>query len=1845
MRRKSVGERLWQRLSSVVLLSAGGVLLLAAAARALRTEPVGATTPSYRANAFLTAQQRRERAAYFANKLGLGFGVPARARQNAVVAMHAIERRHRTAETMQAAPLAGGPPIWQFIGPRPILNEAANFGGITLPPPISTVTGRITAVAVDPKDPHLIFVGAANGGVWRSTDGGPSFISVFDSQPTQAIGSIAISDNSNPPTVFVGTGEGNFSLDSYYGQGIFKSTDLGASWTQLGASLFSTLSVGRLGLVTKNNANPDVSPTAVNPPVILAAVAYLSGGSSDRGAGAWGGLHTLNEGIWFSHDDGARWNTELLCAPNGTLGGDCSSGCGLAVPGAIGQSCDVSDLVVDPFNNANIYIAERNSDIHASHRDPRLGPVFSPLAFPNPSGGVRGFPTAINQIGRASIAVGPPEGVGASLCPARSSSFSGSKWVCGAVYVILGAFDGRGYLGFYKSTDGGMSWAMQTVPQVPLSGGGISVTLDGTNSGNYSQSFYDQTLLASPKTPGDVFFGGVGIYESLNSGLAWNFLAYNGGIHTDQHALDIDSAGSVYIGNDGGLYRLNAGNFTALNDNISAAQIQAIGPHPFDSNKLLAGFQDNGTELFTGALAWNFVDGGDGGFALFDQIMPSFAYHTFASDKGGPVIARSSDGGTKWTNVSANLNSELTKFGSKDASFYPPLAVDPAVPQRVFIGSDRVFVSTDGMLTWRPQTGEILTSHCGTPDCALQDLEFSPVDHSKAWALSKQFFRGNPATGFDSIAFELFNTTQADCPDQPSCTRHPTQTPTLTPRATPTGGRTPAASATPTASPTPIGVNLANWNDVTIHLGFDSSKTQATGISVCPTDSNTAYLTLAGFTAKTGVGHIYRTTDFGGHWTRADGAGGPSPLPDVPVLRALVDNQGVLCATILAGTDIGVFRTTDAGLTWQPFNLGVIPAVPVFDIEQNPAGTVFAGTHGRGAFRLAEGAPTHTPTPSPTATSTPTRTPTATLTHTSTATPTPTHTETATPTSTGTATETPTDTPTDTPTETATETPTETPTAVATSTPIAGPFIEKIPSVILVGSNFVVQGFGYTNASVVNFFVATGTGAINAGPLTPITRSATALTVALPATVTLGQGFAAVQVVNPDQGFVFSNLANALLQGAPGSGIPTTTKINGMGLATTSIDPKFGVNNVETVVKQGNVVQLGGSGFDTVNGVAVDVFCACPGGKVGPFFILPGTAPPAGASVNEAALSSNLIKLSLPATGPNAPVTGPGSFLISNKGTDASYHKKANAVSVPIGEQIKVSSVVRSGSTITVDGTGFSPLTVINFFNLQCSTVVNLGGLDSAGKPRIPLKLVNPHQFTFQLTDVKPAPVAGPAYVQALNPPYVPFASSGTAAGGSVKLTAPPVTALKSLLQSFAPWMSTPVVSAPVACATPVPACQPASMLSALIQGKNVTAYVADTTTALKVVPVEGTGTRATISATNGFQSCASNSNIGESVCVSEPILDSLGNYSSIDVYLVKGSSIIKTLSAPANYSRTPAPIPSGYGSKVSIDPSTNDAVIGLPLGTGTPSEGYEFLKLNDDSLGAPLKPQLNGHYTFVSNAFVVDEVRKLLLSAEPLPDPYKLSGALTFQIYKLSSTPKLYNSQIGIASDIDPNSTTVEPQFGSTAVDCTTGISVVGVEQHLYDSPPNLDMGIALVDVGQAVYTDGIGGAPGTFTAPHHIQKLPDLCPAFSGIGNGDCTTHFNTASGPSEVAVAPGTHLGLIADPGDRGIAAFRLPATSGAGTPALLDYAIASIPAVTSAGDQWINNGNAPYPLTAYVSPTNGKAFVLLANTGNANINVAKVDLQALLNAKRAAGSHLIDPSVDLVKSGIVTFIRAF
>jgi hypothetical protein len=384
--------------------------------------------------------------------------------------------------------------------------------------------------------------------------------------------------------------------------------------------------------------------------------------------------------------------------------------------------------------------------------------------------------------------------------------------------------------------------------------------------------------------------------------------------------------------------------FTALNSVISAVQFQALAPHPTNNSLVLGGTQDNGTIRWTNSgNAWSEQDGGDGGVVLFDQKDPTFAYHTYAGMI--PAIAVSTDAGLTWNSGTAT-NGIRNVFGSDSAHFYPALAVDPGTPHRVVLGGHKIYVSTDGMLTWAVQETTDLSDACGNQNCAIADIEFAPSAPSTAYATASN------DGGSSSSAFTLFISNNANV----------------------------NASGT--------------WTSIS--SGLPTTATTISSIGVDPHNAANVYVAMEGFTAMTGAGHIYNSTNKGGTWTRADGNGGSSPLPDVPTSKVIVDSTDATGKTVLAGTDIGIFRSTDGGATWASFNLGTIPAVPIYDLQQNSNGVIFAGTHGRGAYmNLPGGAtptPTASPTPSPvsTATSTGGATPTPTSTGTTVATPTPT---------------------------------------------------------------------------------------------------------------------------------------------------------------------------------------------------------------------------------------------------------------------------------------------------------------------------------------------------------------------------------------------------------------------------------------------------------------------------------------------------------------------------------------------------------------------------------------------------------------------------------------------------------------------------------------------------------------------------------------------------------------------------------------------------------------------------------------------------------------------------------------
>ena len=152
------------------------------------------------------------------------------------------------------------------------------------------VGNRISAAAGIPGDATTYYVGAASGGVWKSTDSGARWAPIFDSQPAQAIGALAVS-TSNHNIVWAGTGEAWAIRDSdMMGNGIYKSTDAGQTWTNKGL-----VETGRIGRIIVHPANPDI--------VYACAAGRLTGPQQERG-------------VFRTKDGGQTWERVLFVDAN-----------------------------------------------------------------------------------------------------------------------------------------------------------------------------------------------------------------------------------------------------------------------------------------------------------------------------------------------------------------------------------------------------------------------------------------------------------------------------------------------------------------------------------------------------------------------------------------------------------------------------------------------------------------------------------------------------------------------------------------------------------------------------------------------------------------------------------------------------------------------------------------------------------------------------------------------------------------------------------------------------------------------------------------------------------------------------------------------------------------------------------------------------------------------------------------------------------------------------------------------------------------------------------------------------------------------------------------------------------------------------------------------------------------------------------------------------------------------------------------------------------------------------------------------------------------------------------------
>jgi hypothetical protein len=533
--------------------------------------------------------------------------------------------------TLLSSSLPLDPMNWTALGPAPIGSGAG------------ADSGRLTALAAHPTDPNTIYVAAADGGVWKTTNGGSSWNPLTDDQGSLFMGAIALAP-SNPNIIYAGEGEANLGpsklqfnrTDMYYGQGVLKSSDAGATWTLLGNSVFNRRTISKIV----------VDPT--NPDTVYVAV----------GALATNGLPG-NTGIWKSTDGGLNWTDTTA---------------------SISTTAAFSDVAINPSNPQVLYAAAgapAGNAANGIYKTTDGGATWT-VAGNLPTGATD------MHVGRITLALAPSAPSTLYAVLVASGAIDAGTLPTGKLYKVV------------KSTDSGATWTQLTgVPEI--FGGYIDSEPDFFGD-------YGTTLAVDPTNPNVVYAGGDegGFIKTTNGGTSWTSASSDP--HVDHHGIGFDAMGRLLVGTDGGIWRQStpgSTSFTDINGNLNTIQFTGVVTHPYNPDIAWGGSQDNGTERFNNSLSWTELQGGDGGEVRVDPVNPNTVYHTYCYDANTPstqagFFVRSDNNGVTWSVKETGLNL------SQPGNFFVPFVIDPAHSNRLLLGTSQVYESNNRGDNWAP---------------------------------------------------------------------------------------------------------------------------------------------------------------------------------------------------------------------------------------------------------------------------------------------------------------------------------------------------------------------------------------------------------------------------------------------------------------------------------------------------------------------------------------------------------------------------------------------------------------------------------------------------------------------------------------------------------------------------------------------------------------------------------------------------------------------------------------------------------------------------------------------------------------------------------------------------------------------------------------------------------------------------------------------------------------------------------------------------------------------------------------------------------------------------------------
>jgi photosystem II stability/assembly factor-like uncharacterized protein len=745
--------------------------------------------------------------------------------------------------------------------------------------------GRIDDIAADEKNPSTYYIGFAVSGLWKTENNGTTFENIFG-EYNHSIGDIAIAP-SNSNILYVGTGEPNNRQSSSFGDGMYKSTDAGKTWTHIG--LRETQSIGR---VVVHPRNPDI--------VWVAAVGHLFGPNDERG-------------VFMTTDGGKTWSKTLY----------------------INQDTGATDLVIDPSNPNLLFAAtyERRrtswgfvgggpgSALHQSVDGGKTWKKVTGGGLPRGTMGRIGldFSRSNPNVIYAQIEVAPDKepAAPASATPAAPADPAAGR-------AGGGGGGGRGGAaqapdptssGVWRSADKGKTWTFQS-------------------NENQRPMYYSQ-IRVDPSNENYVFVGGVGPRKSLDGGKTWINLPNMG--HVDNHAIWINPTNGRHVmyGNDGGLdVSYDQG------ETWDSVRLWAVGlPYHVSVDmrrpyNVCTGLQDNGSwcgpsgQRSGDIRMWNWmsVGGGDGFQTMVDPNDPNIFY---TESQNGNITRYNLNDGTT-ANIrpriggagrggaggpggagGSNVMNDLPADQVMQYNWNSPMRISPHNPSTILFGGRHFFVSRNRGDSW-----------------TMSPVMGKNIDISQRNILEQSY--GLPACGrtpgvrcilsrHDGYVQNEYGTVVEleESPKVPGIYWVGTDDGNL--QLSRDGG--------------------VSWVEVGKNIPGGTKEYHISGIEASKFDAATAYVALDGHRANDHAPYVFKTTDYGTTWTSI---AGDLPRGNVNSIR-----QDPIAKNLLyAPTEYGFYISLNEGTNWMKF-MPNIPNVRVDEVLVHPReNDLVLATHG-----------------------------------------------------------------------------------------------------------------------------------------------------------------------------------------------------------------------------------------------------------------------------------------------------------------------------------------------------------------------------------------------------------------------------------------------------------------------------------------------------------------------------------------------------------------------------------------------------------------------------------------------------------------------------------------------------------------------------------------------------------------------------------------------------------------------------------------------------------------------------------------------------------------------------------